>query len=1133
MSSGLRVTLAAGLSLLVAGRSDAQLGQSVASLLGEGAYEETERAARAQFARLGPIAAGSPAAIDAADALVRALIANGRAADRETLVVAEMAVAAREKAGGTSPEFAASLAAFAEALASDGQLTRASTAARRALALSLSGQSPADSMVADTLDSAGRVLSAARNHDEALGVFERSLAARRSIAAQEGARARTLEGMALVLQRKGDYARSGRVVREAVAVQEADNPLHPPFVGTLNLLAQQLWFEGDLPGSKAASERAVALASRVLRADHPGLALSLRYLAATLFDLGDASESRVLTERALQIAERAFGRGHHQTADYLNDLGATELLEGRYPAARRLLQQALDVYQAKYGAFDERVASTLSALAQVDARMGNYSRARSEQARAVAIHTRAGGANHPFVAIALTELAAVHREQGQPAAALPLLERALAIRERNLGVDHRDVARTLADLALTNARLGRVTRALAQATRAVSILEQLQTPDAPEYATVLALYADIQTLRADDHAARDAYQRALQIRAGTFGTSHPLYAETQSALGVVLARLGAADDAMQAALAAETTGREHLRLMIRSLPERQALQYGAARPGGFNLMASLATSRVDAVAPALDLVIRNRALVLDEMVRRRSPAATATPAVTRARGALDVASQRLANLLVRGPGALKPAHYARLVDEARQAREGAETTLADLSAAFRDERSRARLGIEDIARALPADAALVSVVRYERSSIEARAPTPANRRAVFSYIAFVLRPGREPVAADLGAEATIDGLVRRWRADIAAEAGAPLAPGHLARTSRISGTAVRQAVWDPLAGAIGDARRVFIVPDGSLGLAPFAALPMGRQTYLIETGPTLHYLTAERDLVGVPGRPAARGLLAVGGPSFDARNGRRRPVAQLPAPAVRGSAAPGCGNFESFVFGPLAGTVQEVEEISRIWAGTQPESGDARVLVGPAAQERELKRTAHEHRVLHLATHGFFLGGECGPAATGRRGVGGLAASRPAVREENPLLLAGLALAGANHRSQARADDDDDGILTAEEIAMLNLQGVEWAVLSACDTGVGEVRAGEGVFGLRRAFQVAGARTVIMSLWSVDDRATRSWMRALYESRLQRGLSTADAVREASLILLRDRRARGLSTDPFYWSAFVAAGDWR
>jgi CHAT domain-containing protein len=150
----------------------------------------------------------------------------------------------------------------------------------------------------------------------------------------------------------------------------------------------------------------------------------------------------------------------------------------------------------------------------------------------------------------------------------------------------------------------------------------------------------------------------------------------------------------------------------------------------------------------------------------------------------------------------------------------------------------------------------------------------------------------------------------------------------------------------------------------------------------------------------------------------------------------------------------------------------------------------------------------------------------------PTQAPENPLLLSGLAFAGANWRASA-ALDEDDGILTAEEVAAMNLEGVEWAVLSACNTGLGTVAPGEGIFGLRRAFQAAGVRTVIMSLWAVDDRASLEWMEALYRARLIDRLDTADAVRAASLAVIRERRASGRSTHPFYWAAFVSAGDWR
>jgi CHAT domain-containing protein len=176
--------------------------------------------------------------------------------------------------------------------------------------------------------------------------------------------------------------------------------------------------------------------------------------------------------------------------------------------------------------------------------------------------------------------------------------------------------------------------------------------------------------------------------------------------------------------------------------------------------------------------------------------------------------------------------------------------------------------------------------------------------------------------------------------------------------------------------------------------------------------------------------------------------------------------------------------------------------------------------------VLHIATHGFFLGGRCPSSFESDSSAPASATTR-----ENPLLLAGLAFAGANHRQAAKADEED-GVLTAEEIGALDLRGVEWAVLSACDTGIGEVKAGEGVLGLRRAFQAAGVRTLVMSLWQVDDDSTRHWMRTLYRSRFRDGLDTVEAVRNASLAVLRGRRAKGLSTHPFYWGGFVAVGDW-
>ena len=213
-------------------------------------------------------------------------------------------------------------------------------------------------------------------------------------------------------------------------------------------------------------------------------------------------------------------------------------------------------------------------------------------------------------------------------------------------------------------------------------------------------------------------------------------------------------------------------------------------------------------------------------------------------------------------------------------------------------------------------------------------------------------------------------------------------------------------------------------------------------------------------------------------------------------------------------FDPLPASLKEVDDVVTLW--NQAHGGPAQIaqlpspmrppsairLTGVAASEVGFQGggvgAAHpacgDPRVLSGC-------GLCGGARIVQRGP--RRRPRQETARDHPLLLSGLILAGANHRNVA-APDEEDGVLTAEEVAALDLNGVEWAVLSGCDTGVGEVRAGEGVFGLRRAFQVAGARTVIMSLWQVEDQATRQWMTTLYKSRFIKNLSTMNAVHEAA-----------------------------
>lgn len=421
--------------------------------------------------------------------------------------------------------------------------------------------------------------------------------------------------------------------------------------------------------------------------------------------------------------------------------------------------------------------------------------------------------------------------------------------------------------------------------------------------------------------------------------------------------------------------------------------------------------------------------------------------------------------------------------------------------------------------ALGNDDAVVSFLKYDSDPRGG-----GSRRAVYS--AFVTRRTEPAVAfVPLAPADVVDGLVSRWRDALARTRPGAARPDRAAQECARAGRELRGRVWDPVAPALGGARRVFLVPDGALHLVSFAALPTGGGRYVVESGPLLHYVSAERDLVDELSPIPGRGLLALGDPDFDQGRPSIPAAAALTAVPLSATAphprAAGCAAFEKLRFAPLPASGQEVDDLEGRF-----DPARSRRLRGGAATETAVKADAAGRRVLHLATHAFFLGDDC-PSALTSAGPGGAAAPGA----QAPLLRAGLALAGANQRTTAA--DMDDGLLTAEEVASLDLRGLEWAVLSACGTGLGQVDASDGVLGLGRAFRVAGVATTIMSLWEVDDESTRRFMRALYRARFLEGRTTDEAVQAATLGALRERRARGRRTDPVYWAAFIASGSWR
>ncbi len=929
------------------------------------------------------------------------------------------------------------------------------------------------------------------------------------------------------------YEEAERLSRQLLARAP---PASPEAAQALDLLVAALWYEGkgSEPATLAQAREALRLDEKIHGPESPEISGSLNALAALLGQRGDYDTARSLYQRALEIRERAKGKDDPQVAVCLNNLAWTLSSLGDYAGAKRHFERALEIWRKKSGGEDLKTARALNNLALLLQDMGDAEEADRNYRRARELFEKSLGPNHLEVAWILHNRACFLRDHGSRREARSLFERALAIEEENAGPDLLQKASCLNNFGWLLYLEGEHGPARRRFEEALSLFEKVLGPKHPDLAWPLANLGMAARASGGSEEARQLFERALEIRRSALGEDHPLAARSWIDLGRLDYEGGRDGEALQAILEAEAIGRAHLQLNARAFSERLALRFAAERVSGLDLALSLARRGLPPAEAerVWDAAIRSRALILDEMAaRRRLSLSSADPEAARLAEELQAARQRLSNLLVRGLGEEQPQSYRRLLESARGEKEEAEERLAAKSLSFRAEKERSRIGLAETAAALPPESALIAFCEYQDYT---RGP-PAGSAPERSYLAFVLSiaAGKKIHALPLGAAREIDALAGAWRKEAAKGAMVPPERRSEAEAAcRRAGETLRRKIWEPFLPALEGAKRVFIVPAGALHLVPFAALPEGESEYLVESGPALHYLSAERDLaaLGVEKR-AGRGLLAAGGIEFGEKSGR---------PAASEA-------FENFTFEPLKASLAEIQDIIRFWSRTAS-GGDRRVaaeaalLTGPEATEAAFKKLAPGRRVIHLATHGFFSGGDgraAAPEDSGSPSIQRGIKVRPAAPLEPPgaaeadlLKLSGLAFAGANDPELAAASGED-GILTAEEVAALDLSGAEWAVLSACETGLGEIRASEGVFGLRRAFQVAGAGTLIMSLWAVDDPSTRRWMAALYEARFEKGLSTIEAARAASLAALAERRRNGQSTHPFFWAGFVAAGDWR
>jgi CHAT domain-containing protein/tetratricopeptide (TPR) repeat protein len=910
---------------------------------------------------------------------------------------------------------------------------------------------------------------------------------------------------------------------------------HPLFANSLNKLALLYHKLGDYAAAEPLYKRAVEIWQKVFGEHHHFFAVGLNNLAGLYKAMGNYSQAAPLYQKALKSLRKVVGEDHPDCAMVMDNLAKLYQVTGDYDQAESLCRQSLDIRGRTLGESHSDYASSLVNLAGLYRLMGNYEQAEPLYKRALTILRKILGELHPDYAACLNDLALLYERMGRFAEAELLYLLALRSTRASLGESHPDFATTLNNLAILYLLIGRFAEAEQLCRQSLEVTISACGEFHPDVAVSLNNIASLCYMLGKYQEAEPLHRRALAIRCRILGDDHPSCVISLNNLAELCAATGREAEAMALMQRAAAIDDRMLCQIFSIGSEDARAAFLQTVRQNFDTFLSLAScgslSNQSTVCATLDLVLRRKAIGTEVMATQRDMVLRGKyPELRASLQDLSALRMQIAKKTLEGPGSGSPSTHQELLAGWQARKERLESDLARQIPEMNMEHKLLSISRKLVASSLGKGATLVEFVRYNSFNFKTLPCHGESRWEPARYLAFVLHAG-EPDNAhmiDLGEAEPIDQMVAAFRAAITGEkensynrdlGAAP--SGSSGGESVTIGTALRAAVFDLLGPAIGDCKRLLLAPDGDLTRLPFEVLPAGDGGSLIDDY-YISYLSAGRDLLrfgaGLSVQPGES--LVVADPDFDLLDGESllRPTSAAQEQVLRDI------DHGGLSFSRLPGTREEGERIAHM-LGVQP-------LLEGGALEKHVK-ACRSPRVLHLATHGFFLEDhqfdlnveEYILRALGRQG--GSASSRlrgPGMK--NPMLRSGLALAGANTFIQHGnpPEDAEDGILTAEDVSGLDLVDTELAVLSACDTGLGEIRTGEGVFGLRRAFVLAGAKTLVMSLWKVPDHQTRELMVAFYE-RVLAGYPRSEALRVAQLEMKKKH------SEPFYWGAFICQGD--
>jgi CHAT domain-containing protein len=923
----------------------------------------------------------------------------------------------------------------------------------------------------------------------------------------------------------GDFAKAEQLISQGLKIAEAarDNE----FVAEgLNNLAAVKWEQAEYLEAQTLHERGLQQLIRIYGERSAEAAISRGNLGGVYEALGDYTRAEALMQQSLQALRTHQPKRALELASGLRNLADLYTRQGQYPRSERLLLEAIQIQERAVGPNHPEVGRTRNNLAALFSTMGQYEKAEAMQKQVLTNLESSLGREHPDVARILTNLAIAYQQQKRYAEAEPLYQRALAIRQKTVGREHPDTALIEHNIAGFYVAQKKYPQAAALYEDSLAIRKKTLGPDHPSVSFSLVAMGELEYRQGRPDAARKCFDEALLIREQKFSENHPDLAYAHSALG----ELDQATQRWEASAKhfdlARRSFRKHVDQVLPLLLEAEQLLFlRHTEEPHFHAALSLVMAQPEnpsIVEHSASWVLNGKALAQQALAQRALLARdTTNPQLAEVVKVLLLLRKQLASLTMiseaKEPDAARQARIAQLSkQEQAQAQKLAQQGARPLG-------SSAWIEINQVRQALKSNSVLIEIARFkyndhQKHDIEAE-QLPEH------YVAWII-PAQDADkirVVDLGDAAKIDEQVRAARTALNEAPALIREQGEREAEKALTPVLKKLAekILYPLITASKPDQTIYLSPDSLLWLVPWSALPLENDAYAIEKF-DIRFLVTGRDLIRADVTQKAGQPIIFADPDFNLDPAAVQTATQQILPKSSGQrstlrADAPSGKFKLGLAGPLPGTKAEAEFVlPQLETYT---ANKATVYEGQWALEAIFK-VLHRPRVLVLSTHGFFQEEQSKSTA---------AASAPQ-QATNPLLRCGLLLTGCNKPIDTSQVDGEDGILTGLEIVNSDLRGTELVVLSACETGLGEVHNGEGVAGLRQAFQLAGARTVISTLWQVPDKESARLMVQFFTNLAESG-DKAKSLRESQLRLIARNRDRSGAAHPFLWAAFTITGE--